>query len=334
MHNDTRRIYNEYQAQVAEANGVESAREQFNVEPVIAQEFEDVIREEAGFLNRVNHETMDNPQGETLGMDVTGPIASVTDTTGTEERTAEEIVKYLKRNSYHCQQVDFDKSVRYSVMDKWRHADSFEERYARQIARQVARDRIMMGWNGTHRAVLKSDKLANPKLQDVAEGWLHKITDRAPERVNDTAFTIGASGDYKNLDSAAYSLLEHKMADHHSEDTDLVCIIGRQLLFDKYFGLMNDNNAATERLALDVLFTTRQVAGMPAVIVPFFPKDAMLITRLDNLSIYTQEGTTRRHMIDNPKKNRVEDYFSQNTDYPIEDYECLAYVPPGKITAA
>jgi P2 family phage major capsid protein len=144
--------------------------------------------------------------------------------------------------------------------------------------------------------------------------------------------TLGTGGDYKNIDALVYDLIENKMAEHHRDDTDLVCIVGRKLLHDKYLGLMNDNNAATERVALDVLFSTRQVAGMPAVVVPFFPATAILVTRLDNLSIYTQEGSLRRLMRERPEKNRVEDFMSQNMDYVIEDYTCLAHVAAGAIT--
>ena len=71
---------------------------------------------------------------------------------------------------------------------------------------------------------------------------------------------------------------------------------------------------------------------MPAVVVPFFPATAILVTRLDNLSIYTQEGSLRRLMRERPEKNRVEDFMSQNMDYVIEDYTCLAHVAAGAIT--
>ena len=51
----------------------------------------------------------------------------------------------------------------------------------------------------------------------------------------------------------------------------------------------------------------------------------MLITRLDNLSIYWQAGTRRRSVIDNPKRDRVENYESVNEAYVVEDYDgaCL-----------
>ena len=45
-----------------------------------------------------------------------------------------------------------------------------------------------------------------------------------------------------------------------------------------------------------------------------------LITRLDNLSIYWQEDTRRRSVIDNPKRDRIENFESVNEAYVVEDY--------------
>lgn len=333
MRNETRVLYSDYRRIVAQTSGVEDAREMFTVAPPIAQAMEDIIREEAGFLNRIGYQSVINQRGETIGLDIGSTVASVTQTSGTGlEREPVEVSKLDKINEYDVKQVDFDTAIRYATLDQWRVYPDFAERYARQLSRQIARDRIMMGWHGEGRSALKSDRTSNPMLQDVATGWLKKITDHAPTRIQTDPITLGEGGDYKNLDALVYDLIESKMAEHHRDDTDLVCIIGRSLLHDKYLGLMNDNNAATERVALDVLFGTRQVAGMPAVVVPFFPSDAILVTRLDNLSIYTQEGSLRRLMRERPEKNRVEDFISQNMDYVVEDYTCLAKVASGTIT--
>ena len=43
------------------------------------------------------------------------------------------------------------------------------------------------------------------------------------------------------------------------------------------------------------------------------------MTTFDNLSIYVQEGARRRTVIDNPKRDQIENYESSNEDYYIED---------------
>ena len=60
--------------------------------------------------------------------------------------------------------------------------------------------------------------------------------------------------------------------------------------------------------------------------VPFFPADAILITRLDNLSLYWQEGTRRRMLKDEPELDRVANYESVNEAYVVEDYELVVLV--------
>ncbi|MGO2369402.1 MAG: P2 family phage major capsid protein, partial [Serratia sp. (in: enterobacteria)] len=104
--------------------------------------------------------------------------------------------------------------------------------------------------------------------------------------------------------------------------TDLVVICGRGLLADKYFPLVNQSQPNTEALAADLIISQKRMGGLQAVRAPFFPANAMLITRLDNLSIYWQEDTRRRLIIDNPKRDRIENFESVNEAYVVEDYGC------------
>ena len=107
-----------------------------------------------------------------------------------------------------------------------------------------------------------------------------------------------------------------------SEDTQLVCVLGRDLLADKYFPLINQNQRPEDQLALDTIVSQKRIGGLQGVRVPFFPAGAMLITRLDNLSIYWQEGGRRRTILDNAKRDRIENYESSNDAYVVEDYGC------------
>ncbi|MGP0818194.1 P2 family phage major capsid protein, partial [Escherichia coli] len=70
----------------------------------------------------------------------------------------------------------------------------------------------------------------------------------------------------------------------------------------------------------------KRIGGLQAVLAPFFPPNALLITSLDNLSIYWQEDTRRRSGIDNPKRDRIENFESFNEAYVVGDYRCAALV--------
>ena len=137
---------------------------------------------------------------------------------------------------------------------------------------------------------------------------------------------IGAAGDYKNLDALVVDVVSNLIGEIHQDDTDLVVICGRQLLNDKNFPLVNDASDNTDTLAGQVLVSQKQIGGLPAVRVPFFPDNALLVTSLDNLSIYFQETGKRRQIVDNSSLDQVEEYQSSNDAYVIENYEKVGFV--------
>ena len=186
------------------------------------------------------------------------------------------------------------------------------------------------GFNGTSIAAT-TDLAANPLLQDVNKGWLQHLREDAPENVLDEGATAGvvkigagAGTDYKNLDAAVYDAIG-MLAPWYQHDPDLVVILGRELLADKYFPMVHVNQAPSETLAADIVISQKRVGGLPAATVPYFPANAMLVTTFDNLSIYWQEGARRRRVEENPKRDRVENYESSNDAYVVEDFGAAVY---------
>ena len=57
----------------------------------------------------------------------------------------------------------------------------------------------------------------------------------------------------------------------------------------------------------------------------------MIVTSYDNLSLYHQINTLRRTIIDNPKRDRVEEYLSENEAYVVEDFGKFAGIRSGAI---
>src|SRR5690606_22339137 len=68
----------------------------------------------------------------------------------------------------------------------------------------------------------------------------------------------------------------------------------------------------SEDLALGVILASRRLGGKQAMIVPYFPADAILVTPTENLSLYFQDGKRRRHIQEEPDADRVADYNSSN----------------------
>ncbi|EGH1962315.1 capsid protein, partial [Salmonella enterica] len=131
---------------------------------------------------------------------------------------------------------------------------------------------------------------------------------------------------YVNLDAVVMDTVNELIDVEYQDDDELVVVCGRELLSDKYFPLVNKEQDNSEKIAADLIISQKRMGGLQAVRAPFFPANALLITRLDNLSIYWQEDTRRRSVIDNPKRDRIENFESVNEAYVVEDYRCAALV--------
>ncbi|MGX2974953.1 phage major capsid protein, P2 family [Ursidibacter arcticus] len=323
--------FNAYLARQAELNNLpfNVLAKKFNVAPSVQQTIYEKLRESSEFLNAITFVFPEEQQGETLGLDSNSTIASTTDTSGEESRKTTDIASLVKQ-TYHCQQINFDTHITYARLDMWAKFPDFQKRVAAVALKQKRRDLIMIGFNGTSRAAT-SNRGSNPLLQDVAVGWLQKIRNNAPERNmngknTENKVKVGKKQDYQNLDALVMDATEELIAEWHRDDTDLVVIVGRKLLADKYFPIVNKENAPTEQLAADVIISQKRIGGLKAVRVPFFPANAILITKLENLAIYVQEGTARKHIKDVPERDRIETYESENIDYIVEDYGCVALI--------
>ncbi|EEJ2473867.1 capsid protein, partial [Salmonella enterica subsp. enterica] len=176
-----------------------------------------------------------------------------------------------------------------------------------------------------------SDRTKNPMLQDVAVGWLQKYRNEAPTRVMSNitdadgkvvsaVIRVGRNGDYENLDALVMDATNNLIDEVYQDDPKLVAIVGRKLLADKYFPLVNKPQENSEALAADIIISQKRIGNLPAVRVPYFPANAVLVTTLENLSIYFMDESHRRSIDENPKKDCVENYESMNIDYVVEAY--------------
>ena len=331
MKKQTRLVFSQYETRLGQLNDTDNVAKTFSVTPSVQQKLENKMQESSEFLSKVNIIGVGEQEGEKLGLGVSGPIASRTNTKDKERETRD--LSTMDSTKYRCEQTNFDTHLSYAKLDAWAKFQDFQSRVANAILTRQALDRIVIGFNGV-KVMATTDLAANPLLQDVNKGWLQHLREQAPERV----LGLVANGmpgkviigdvdgaDYANLDAAvtdAVNLLDP----WYQEDTNLVAIVGRKLLNDKYFPLVNTKQAPTETLAADIIISQKRIGGLPAARVPYFPDNAILITRFDNLSIYFQDGARRRRVFDEPKRDRIENYESSNDAYVIEDLGLAALV--------
>lgn len=333
MRKETRAALTGYYKRQAELNDLTSAdvSTKFNVTPRVQQTLETAIQESVAFLGKINILGVNEMKGNPLLIGVNGTIASRTDTDGAGNVRNPKYRGKLQQDTYECEQTNFDSAFPYALLDQWAMFKDFQSRLSAAIAHRQALDRIMIGFNGTSVAV-ETDPEANPMLEDVNIGWLEKVRTVAPDRtiiegvVDSGKVTIGATGDYKTLDGLVFDAVQ-LLDPWHRNAPDLVAVIPRSLLHSRFLSAVEKGgDSNVEDVAAEAIMTRTRIGGLPYVDAPFFPDGTVLITTLGNLSIYYQNEKRRRHIKDEPERNRIADYQSSNEAYVIEDMGLAALV--------
>ncbi len=323
MRTHTRAQYDAYNTRLAQLNNVGSTAFTFAVEPSVQQTLEQRMQESSAFLSAINVIGVDEIKGQKVGIGASSTIAGRTDTSGDGERTPRDVTD-AAAEGYECFQTDFDTAIPYARLDAWARHQNFQTLIRDAILERQALDRIMIGFNGKT-AEKTTNRTTNPLLQDVNIGWLQKYRLHASERVMDGGevdgkIVLGAGGDYANLDALVMDSVSQLIAPWHQQDPDLVVVLGRNLVHDKYFPIINQDNKPTEQLAADLVLGAKRIGGLQPVVVPFMPDGTLMITSLTNLSLYWQIGGRRRYLQEQPNKNRVANFESSNDAYVVEDY--------------
>ena len=324
MRNTTRNLFTAWLSRIAELSGVGDASKEFSVDPTVAQALYEKVQLSSAFLGAVTMISVPQQQGQKVGIQITRPIAGRTDTSGGTRRNPGNPTDTAGR-SYKCEKTNFDTALSYALLDIWTHKPEFQTLIRDAIAKRQGLDRMIIGWNGTSVAAT-TDAAAHPLLQDVNKGWIQNVREQAPAQITSHGdldnghiyVSPDGAADYKNIDALVYELVE-TLEEPFRDDTGLVAICGRGLVHDKYFDIYNDANTAIEAVNRDILVATKKLGGLQAVRVPYFPANAVVVTRLDNLSIYDQENTGRRMIWEQPDLDRVCDFQSVNEAYVVEE---------------
>ncbi|GAB7197781.1 phage major capsid protein, P2 family [Dickeya oryzae] len=338
MENTTRNLFDQYISRQAQLNGVQpnAVAMTFSVEPAIQQRMEQAAQEGDEFLKQINVFGVKDQEGQKILIGSKGPIASTNNSSdGTSRRNPTD--NHSKEpNDYHCRKVNYDSAVSYPQLDAWASQPNFQALISQANARQIGLDRIMIGFNGTTYAE-KSNRSANPLLQDCGVGWLQKIRNDAGHRIiknvtltaRDEDNKIVAKGTYGNLDTAVFDAKNSLLDPWHRRAPDLVVIMASDLLTSSNFPRLNalsQSNPNTELLAGQLIVSQERVGGLPTFLAPYFPSNAVLITSFKNLSVYYQLGALRRSIVEEPEYNRVATYQSSNDDFVVEDYGKVALI--------
>jgi P2 family phage major capsid protein len=322
---------------MASTYGVANVAETFAASPSMHQELTDKIVLQSAFLQKINVLPVTELVGEKILGSATGLVTTRTDTSGAGERSARELLG-LDQKGFQLYQTDMDTAIRYIMIDTWAKFPDLVRRYQSYIFKAIATNKTMIGWHGISVAAT-TDPVANPLGQDVNKGWLQILREQAAAQVMTEGDTVGkvilgASGDFQNLNEMVYGALT-MIPEEHADGGDLVAIVGRDLIIrDKGKRYAAHGELPSEKEKIEMAQVIDTYGGMPAYTVPYFPARGVLVTSFDNLSMYYQEGSMRRSIVDAPKKNRYEDYMSQNEGYVVEELNKAAYIEGANVEFA
>ena len=335
MQTRTRLLFNQYVGQIATLNNIDPSLtvipgelKEFAVAPVIEQRLQAKLTVTSDFMSRINVVPVSQQQGARVGVGVSRSLAGRTNTAGGNRRTPGRIADSEAIDEYVCKQTNYDYAWGYALLDAWAHRPELQQLVRDAVLVQKSADVITIGFNGVD-AKSQTDRDTNPLLQDVNWGWLYKMRRYAPARVmahgskDNLKVYVSDTGnaDYVNLDALVFDAIQNLLHERYKTATDLVVIVGSDLVHDKYFKIISEaGDRATEQVARDVILSSRQLGGKPTMQVPFFPSNAILITSLKNLSYYWQIGTARRQIRDEPALDQIENYESINDAFMVEDY--------------
>lgn len=312
------------QTRLAASYGVASVKEMFTVDPPKAVALISEIMQSVGFLSTVSVIPVADSKGDIVMLNAPGTIAGRTDTSANDR--AVQILGDKSARSYEVVQTNYDAGLKYSDIDAWRRFSDYDKRILTMLYRRIALDQLLIGWYGESCAKTTS-RTANPLLQDVNTGWLYDLKTNKPENFikadSGSKLKLGKGGDWQNLDQLAFELLSLIPEEHRTGDE--VVIVGRKIVAwesGKIFAA--HGQTPSEKTLFNVLSKT--YGGLPATSPAGFPDTGVMVTDPKNLQLYVQENTLRRQMIDNPKRDQIEYFQSQNECYRIGDLDAAAAV--------
>lgn len=313
------------QAKLAKSYNVASVSEMFNVEAPRALALINAVQQSIAFLQMVSVINVTDTKGDIVSLHAPTTVAGRTDTSGSSERVAQAVGSKTKR-TYEVAQTNFDIAFRYSDVDAWRRFSDYEKRILAMIYRRIGLDQLTIGWYGASCAAT-TNRTTNPLLQDVNFGWLYDLYTNKPENwIKATAgakLKLGTGGDWNNLDQLAYELLT-LIPEEHRTGNEMV-LVGRRIVAwesGKIFELHGQTPSEKTKFSL----LAKTYGGLPAITPACFPDCGVMVVDPANLQIYVQENSLRRQLIDNPKRDQVEHYHSQNECYRIGDLDAAAAV--------
>ncbi|EMN7476495.1 P2 family phage major capsid protein [Salmonella enterica] len=181
----------------------------------------------------------------------------------------------------------------------------------------ISLDILRTGFNGTHAAV-NTDPEKYPMGEDINTGW-HETARKynGGSQIITDNFTLGAGGDFSNIDELAQHVINEKIPQPLRERPDLVVLVGYELAAHDRARLFSDADKKVTLSGMERMQS--QVAGRFAFIPPFMPGKRLTVTTLANLQVMTGIGTQRLKVGWNDDTRTFDHYYIRAEAYALGD---------------
>ncbi|EOI6842880.1 P2 family phage major capsid protein [Salmonella enterica] len=181
----------------------------------------------------------------------------------------------------------------------------------------ISLDILRAGFNGT-RAAVNTDPEKYPMGEDINTGW-HETARKynGGSQIITDNFTLGAGGDFSNVDELAQYVINEKIPQPLRERPDLVVLVGYELAAHDRARLFSDADKKVTLSGMERMQS--QVAGRFAFIPPFMPGKRLTVTTLANLQIMTGIGTQRLKVGWNDDTKTFDHYYIRAEAYALGD---------------
>lgn len=191
-------------------------------------------------------------------------------------------------------------------------------------------DILRTGFNGTHAAV-DTDPDKYPMGQDINTGW-HETARKynSGSQIITDNFTLGAGGDFSNLDELAQRVINEKIPQPLRERPDLVVLVGYELAAHDRARLFSDADKKVTLSGMERMQS--QVAGRFAFIPPMMPGKRLTVTTLANLQVMTGIRTLRFKVGWNDDTRTFDHYYIRSEGYGLGDPMMYAATDENAVT--
>lgn len=321
-----RAALNQFAQAFHQAMGV-SVGTEFALEPRVLQTLHDKIIEDGNwFLALVNVIGVPELKGQKLFMGLNSITSTRTDTSVPDGKRQARILHELTDMEFELFKTDTDIAIRYNTIDSWKFFKDFAERYRKQYRQAIGNDRVRVGWHGIE-AATNTDPATYANGEDVNKGWLQLARDWDGTKGEHVQSGVVLGADFDNLDALVIDAKNDMIDKPFRNDPGLVALVSDDLIGHAEGKYYSDNGSTpSEKVHLNNGRILQTYGGLRTIVPPYFPSGTVVVTSLNNLSIYYQEDSWRRTLKDHPEKDQYEDFNSRNEGYVIEELGAMALV--------